>query len=82
MGFLMIPLTTVYDDYICHAKLTEQKKPSEYIIPPPTKVGWYKKIRLYFCLMHIGAVNDKATFVHDEKESILIQNEINKDHEV
>ena len=39
MGFLMIPLTTLYDEYNDQPKLTEQKKPVEYIVPPPTKSG-------------------------------------------
>ena len=33
----MIPLTTLYDDYIDRSKLSEQKKPVEYIVPPPLK---------------------------------------------
>ena len=33
----MIPLTILYDDYIDRRKLTEQKKPFEYIVPPPLK---------------------------------------------
>ena len=33
----MIPLTTLYDDYIDRPKLTEQKNPFEYIVPPPLK---------------------------------------------
>ena len=36
----MIPLTTLYDEYIDRPKLTEQKKPLEYIVPPsPLKWG-------------------------------------------
>ena len=31
----MIPVSTLYDEYIDRPKLTEQKKPSEYIVPPP-----------------------------------------------
>ena len=34
----MIPLTTLYDDYIDRRKFTEEEKPFEYIVPP-TKVG-------------------------------------------
>ena len=33
----MVPLTTLYDDYIDRPNLTEQKKPFEYIVPPPIK---------------------------------------------
>ena len=36
----MIPLTILYDEYIGRPKLTEQKNPVEYIIPPsPLKWG-------------------------------------------
>ena len=36
----MIPLTTLYDDYIDRPKLSEQKNPVEYIVPPsPLKWG-------------------------------------------
>ena len=35
-SFLMIPLTILYDEYIDQPKLTEQKNPFEYIVPPPT----------------------------------------------
>ena len=40
----MIPVSTLYDDYIDRPKLTEQKKPFEYIVPPPPlKRGRNKK---------------------------------------
>ena len=32
----MIPVTFLYDEYIDRPKLSEQKKPFEYIFPPPT----------------------------------------------
>ena len=35
----MIPLTTLYDDYIDRPKLSEQKKPSWVYSSSPTKVG-------------------------------------------
>ena len=44
MGFLMIPLTTVYDEYIDRSKLSYQKKTFEYIVPPPS-IG----VRTNFC---------------------------------
>ena len=31
----MIPLTFLYDEYIYRPKLSEQKNPFEYIVPPP-----------------------------------------------
>ena len=41
MSFLMIPVSTLYDDYIERRKFTEQKKknPVEYIVPPPPQEG-------------------------------------------
>ena len=32
----MTPLTYLYDEYIDQPKLSEQKNPFEYIVPPPT----------------------------------------------
>ena len=32
----MIPHTFLYDEYIGRPNFTEQKKPFEYIVPPPT----------------------------------------------
>ena len=43
-SFLMIPLTTLYDDYIDRPKLTDQENPFDYIVPPPTKVGGNNKL--------------------------------------
>ena len=31
----MIPVSTLYDEYIDRRKLTQQKKPIDYIVPPP-----------------------------------------------
>ena len=36
---LMIPVSTLYDEYIDRPKLTEQKNPFEYIVPPPLNRG-------------------------------------------
>ena len=33
----MIPLTFFYNEYIARPKLSEQKNPFEYIVPPPTR---------------------------------------------
>ena len=33
----MIPLTAFYDEYISFSKLSEQIKPFEYIVPPPSR---------------------------------------------
>ena len=35
----MIPVSTLYDEYIDRRKLTEQKNPFEYIVPSPLKRG-------------------------------------------
>ena len=43
-GFLMIPITTLYDEYINGPKLTEHKNPFEYIVPPPLK--WFGTIKM------------------------------------
>ena len=38
MSFLMIPVSTLYDEYIERRKFKEQKKnPVEYIVPPPSR---------------------------------------------
>ena len=34
----MIPVSTLYDEYIDRRKLTEQKNPFEYIVPPHSRV--------------------------------------------
>ena len=36
-SFLMTPVSTLYDEYIDRPKLTEQKNPFEYIVPPPSR---------------------------------------------
>ena len=33
----MIPVSTLYGEYIDRPKLTEQKNPFEYIVPPPSR---------------------------------------------
>ena len=33
----MIPVSTLYDEYIDRRKLTEQKNPFEEIVPPPSR---------------------------------------------
>ena len=35
----MVPVSTLYDEYIDRPKLTEQKNPFEYIVPPPPLRG-------------------------------------------
>ena len=44
MDFLMVPLVTLYVEYIVGQKWTEQKNPFAYIVPSPLKmVGTNKK---------------------------------------
>ena len=42
----MVPLPALYDEHIDGSKLTEQKKPFEYIVPTHTKVGRNKYLNL------------------------------------
>ena len=35
VGYLMMPLTTIYDEYFDGSKFTAQKTPFEYVVPPP-----------------------------------------------
>ena len=44
----MIPLTFLYDEYIDRPKLTEQKNPFEYIVPPPTSGSEQKSKYIIF----------------------------------
>ena len=39
----MIPVTILYDECIDRPKLTEQKNPFDYTVPPPHKWGRNKK---------------------------------------
>ena len=49
MSFLMIPLTFLCDECIDRPKLSEQKNPFEYIVPPPTsEVGTISRGRWKF----------------------------------
>ena len=46
MGFLLIPLTILYDDYIYRPKLSEQKNPFVHIVPPAARrVGKNKYLK-------------------------------------
>ena len=36
-GFSVIPLTTLYDEYIDRSKLSEQKNQFDYLVPPPSR---------------------------------------------
>ena len=40
----MIPITILYNEYFDRPKLSEQKNPVGYIVPPsPLKWGWEQK---------------------------------------
>ena len=42
----MIPVSTLYDEYIDRPKLSEQKNPFEYIVPPSSRgVGTFTLAR-------------------------------------
>ena len=57
----MIPDSILYDEYIGRRKLTEQKKPFEYIVPPPSRgVG---TIRRYLLLIVPANEYDKTSCV-------------------
>ena len=47
----MIPLTTLFDDYIDRPILTEQKNPFESIVPPPIKVGRNNEVVLVYLIL-------------------------------
>ena len=51
----MVPVSTLYDEYIDRPKLTEQKNPVEYIVPPrPSRgVGTIMEItwKIYFLII-------------------------------
>ena len=49
----MIPVSTLYDEYIDRPKLTEQKKPVEYIVPPPPQEGSEQKTQQNFIFIPI-----------------------------
>ena len=46
MSFLIIPLTTLHDEYTDRQKLTEQKTPFELTVPPP--LNWTGMIKKAF----------------------------------
>ena len=43
----MILVSTLYDEYIDRPKLTEQKKPFEYIAPSPSRGARTIKVNVY-----------------------------------
>ena len=43
----MIPVSTLYDEYIDRRKLTEQKNPFEYIVPHPQEGSEQKEKEVY-----------------------------------
>ena len=53
----MIPVSTLYDEYSDRPKLTEQKKPVEYIVPPPSR-GVGTKNTSHSCCPMSGSSKD------------------------
>ena len=50
-GFVMIPLETLYDEYIDRPKFTglKRKNPFEYVVPPPESWPEHKSCQIYRC---------------------------------
>ena len=71
----MIPVSTLYDEYMDRRKLTEQKKPFEYIVPPPQEGSEQKKTLI--CSYSIVGVGRggwlfiEASFTSKYRESAL-----------
>ena len=65
----MIPLTTLYDYYIDRPKLTDQKNPFEYIVPPPSERGRNKNVwkisfkEVFSVLLPVITVQKKITAI-------------------
>ena len=64
-SFLIIPVSTLYDEYIDRPKLSEQKNPFVYIVPLPPQEG---SERLIFNIMtSIYATKDVVSkFTYNE----------------
>ena len=71
----MIPLTTLYDYYIDWPKLSEQKKPFEYIVLPPLKRG--RRNKNFFDSQRIRKFYDSKDRTHlSQMKLILVRNGI------
>ena len=66
MYFLMIPLTTFYDEHIEQPELTEQRTPIEHIVPPPP-LSWVATIIL---INNIAFAGGSASFRKNEKPQL------------
>ena len=60
----MIPVSTLYDEYIERRKFTEQKNPFEYIVPPPSS-GSEQQMHNRWCKgeLYILSSNEARCFV-------------------
>ena len=68
-SFLMIPVSTMGDEYIDRPKLTEQKKPFEYIVPTPQEGSEQKHIEFSEMLVMMLTVRGSVRtllFIHNE----------------
>ena len=61
----MIPLTFLYDEYIDRPKLSEQKKPFEYIVLPP-QVG-PEQLITHFTTHHTDFAQNLKTLLKGEE---------------
>ena len=60
----MIPVSFLYDEYIDRRKLTEQKNPFEYIVPPPSRgVGTFMYKTFVLCEPFTKRVDSLHSFV-------------------
>ena len=66
----MVSFSILYDEYIDRPKLTEQKKPFVYILPPPTrnnKVDCLERHKVIICLFQLMASADSQLY----KKSVI-----------
>ena len=74
----MLPVSTLCDEYIDRRKLTEQKKPFEYIVPPPSRgVGTIKRLKhdgLFLDNLHLPTIDSNLeTIKFSYQKNILIE---------
>ena len=79
--FLMIPLTFLSDEYIDQPKLSEQKNPFDYLVPPPPPHKWGRnkkrngscKTNIYSTLLPKGEFSKLlAKFIYPASSCIVI----------
>ena len=71
----MILVSTLYDVYIDRPKLTEQKKPVEYIVPPPSRgVETMNKWHQFWCAYPLTFSIKLRLEIVNEREFKITQN--------